>query len=464
MIVRTQILAIGDSVTEGYGATRLDAPWVEVVARRLGGRGAGFDWLKPAYGSPTVPYPVVLSGDTARIYGRAIGREETRLQGSGATAGTVVWEFSGDRCELVYTRGSIAGIARVEIDDLPPVLVDTNAPVVQGNIGSWVSPFLGRGRHTVRVSRDDSTPSGKDPHIHGLATYDGDYQSGVRVLNGGRSGARSYQFVDQTGGTRRSRWVGTSAARLWGADLLIIAVGINDSRDDPAVSKAEYKANVQQIITDVREYGFSGPVLLVSMYQVHADQGDHAMRVEYGVACDEIASSESVIYHLNLLDVLPQIGTPEADEAGLYVDGLHPSDKGHQVIGDLVADYIIANGLLDRPGPPVVEGAPAEMVISDGVVRLPNRGDAAAYPVIKVMGTTTGVTIVHDEGTWTLDPTTGGAVRILTRDGDVFYAGGTRAFGVASGAQPVVAPGGATWTVSGVGDGLVTVSRTEAWS
>ena len=101
--------------------------------------------------------------------------------------------------------------------------------------------------------------------------------------------------------------------------------------------------------------------------------------------------------------------------------------------------------------------------LSNGANVLVNRGDRTAWPVLEVSGTG-ALTIAHAGGSYSLTATPSNQTRVVDlRNGDV-WNGNVRMFGVESGPAPRVAPGGGSWTVSGIGSGSARVRRFEAWS
>lgn len=58
---------------------------------------------------------------------------------------------------------------------------------------------------------------------------------------------------------------------------------------------------------------------------------------EYVEAEREVLSSLGINY-LDLSDIFPEPKSPGASE--LFIDGLHPNDKGHRLIAEKIADYV----------------------------------------------------------------------------------------------------------------------------
>jgi len=104
------------------------------------------------------------------------------------------------------------------------------------------------------------------------------------------------------------------------------------------------------------------------------------------------------------------------------------------------------------------------MRLTNGVVQVPNRGDATLSPVLDLAGPHGALTIVHPGGTYTFPALAAGQSRTLDwRNGDV-WNGNVRVFGVEGGRRPAVLAGGSPWTVSGLGAGTATLRRYEAWT
>lgn len=129
------------------------------------------------------------------------------------------------------------------------------------------------------------------------------------------------------------------------ADLLVIALGMNDSRDitDQCVPKAV--ANVRAMIAAARgKYGESLAVLLVGPSNIRkdalgptkpiADQRDAKLR-ELGAAFEALAK-ESHCDFTSLYGIVP--------EASLTKDGVHPDGAGNEAIAQALLPKLL-------PGP-----------------------------------------------------------------------------------------------------------------
>lgn len=102
--------------------------------------------------------------------------------------------------------------------------------------------------------------------------------------------------------------------------------------------------------------------------------------------------------------------------------------------------------------------------LANGANSLINRGGETAWPLLDLTGPHGALTITHPGGSWSLAALAAGVARTVDcRNGAVFNAAGVRVSGT-SGPWPRVRPGGAAWTISGLGAGMAYVRRWEAWS
>lgn len=340
------VLAIGDSITEGQNASDASLRWVNVLQDALRPGGAEFPFI-PAYpmqGGVNNGIPVVRSGSWRNSHALSqrwgLGWKTVELY---ADDGLVEFSFSGTSCAVVFSRGSSTGVMSVSIDGGAETLVNTNSAASSNSNGTaWSSPALTDGPHTVRVRRSATSTAGQSVWLQGLVTYQGDATSGVRVMEAARRATNSsYPTVD----TSRLPWMVTTGGvpgsldgTIGGAanlDLLVYAYGTNDySAGTPLPS---FKANVEAVISGLRAGGFSGSVLLVGMYM---GQGrDLATWQGYLNQLAAVASEDPDVAFLNLRDHMPDVPTPYNDPSGqgLFADTLHPNDGGHARIAQVIA-------------------------------------------------------------------------------------------------------------------------------
>lgn len=237
-----------------------------------------------------------------------------------------------DSFRLAYGLGGFGRSFRITVDGVEQDVVDTYGnPAVTAY---WDSPSYGHGEHTVVcefVQRDGFEGGGAT--LIGADIYDGDIDKGVRVYDLSASGKAARDLA-----TRPREMDDDFLPRQ--LDALIITLGFNDfgrTADwGDTITAAEFKVDIQTIIAGARTRGVSGPVLLVGQW--------HAPQLVPGVAGETqenfraqlkaIAETDPTVAFVDLSTVMPDTDYAPWGQDSYYVDGLHPSTKGHERIAD----------------------------------------------------------------------------------------------------------------------------------
>jgi lysophospholipase L1-like esterase len=340
---KAQMLAIGDSITEGTGASTMALRWqtiLQALLREYKGSlvGATFPYIAANPVTSVTGKPVVLAGTITRsnTFGGISGRSSNMSAGA-----TETFTFTGDQFKVLYFMGSTTAFMNIVIDGGAPTIFDTNSTrlAVPGNAAAvWTSPMLTLGTHTVVISRDASTPVGTNTVVlGGMVTYSQDQSTGIRILDGGYHGANSGTGID---------WnhTGKNTVAAGGADLVAIAFGMNDvpTNGVGGTGSAQFKTNINSIISKLRAEGLTKSYLLIGMYQGNSKYT--ADWTPYMTALSEIAAGDSKIAFLNLGLHMPAPPNPYnlAGGLGLYADGLHPSDNGHSWMAQTIVSALKA--------------------------------------------------------------------------------------------------------------------------
>lgn len=323
------VFAVGDSITEGTGATTITNRWINLAQTYLRNAygvpgGATFPFIPAQYITTASGRPSTSSGTVTAnsVYG--LGWRSLTV----GTTGEVSFTFTGTSAKLAVTKASSTGIISVTVNGGTPVTYDTNSSN-GGGAHSFLWPVPGitaRGTHTITVRRDAA--STLDPVVQGLHTFDGDEGQGVRIYDAAHHGYAAASLnqtrIDQMG----------YAMAATGADLIILALGTNDiARNNPA----EYRTQIDAFIAEFHESSPGVPILLVHMYRVqsHTD----AQNSQYRAILADIASGDPLVKFVDLRRSMPDVPTPfdALPSQGLYAEGVHPSDYGYARIADLVA-------------------------------------------------------------------------------------------------------------------------------
>lgn len=331
---QTNVVVFGDSISEGTGTTNVANRWQTLLQRGLryrnsGGTGAEFPFI------PTMPvtsapgFPVTTTGGATRNNTSGLGWKTGSLP-IGATA---TFTFTGTSFKVSYASLSSTGVMSITIDGGTSTLLDTNSSVNGGGLSKlWASADLTPGPHTVKITNDASTPTGRVLWVHGLFTFNGDEGRGLRVLDAAYHGMQSAFFT-----ATRNDAAATNLAVGGPVGLVLLNVGTNDY--GAGTSPDVYKTNVAAFVTRLRQV-YTGTIVLMNAYK--GSGRDEALWAAYGDKLNEIAASDPDIAYFDWRLRMPDDPTPYNHPAGLnlYADTLHPSDGGNAWIASFLTDYL----------------------------------------------------------------------------------------------------------------------------
>lgn len=310
-----RVLVIGDSIAEGTGATTLASRWVNVMqtALRQGQPGAQWPFIPAQYATSAPGRPSSYTGNVvAATFG--LGWRALTLMD---TTAKVTFNFTGTSAAIIVTKGSTGGVVTYQVDGGPVVSFDTNSgtnpPAV--NVHRIPVTFASGGAHTVVVG---TTTSGVV--LHGLATWDGDEASGVRVIDGSHHGWR-YGHV-ATSSTLLARM--EAAVADVQPDLIISAFGTNDM----TANDASFQSYVQTFVNSLHAAAPSTPVVMWWPYK--SSNHTEAAYASHRAAVAAVVAADPLLSLVDMRPSMPDVVAPVTDPAnqGMYADTLHPSDKG----------------------------------------------------------------------------------------------------------------------------------------
>lgn len=164
------------------------------------------------------------------------------------------------------------------------------------------------------------------------------------VYNLGIGGETSKSLLERIGDE--------SKRRIWGKTATLIAVGINDSawvidKKRNWVSREEYGRNLKKIIKKAEN--FSHKIILIGPNPIDETKTSPASFDEtlnyfekdlkrYNNIMKNIASDNSILF-INLIDQLD-------DFEDCTIDGLHPNDKGHEKMFEVIRKELIKEKII----------------------------------------------------------------------------------------------------------------------
>lgn len=207
--VPANIYMLGDSISEGGGATEFARTWAQLMRDALQReyRPGGIGWIPAALSSASLfpnPWSYVGTPDFTD-FGNGFGRRGVLLD---ATADKATLTFTGDRIWIVYTGVVGAGTMKVTLDGVASTQSTVLNITKSGAI--WDSGQLVRGTHTIVVEPNAVSNS---ILLDGAFVFDTDYTGGVHVWNGGHGGHRAEHYngdqSQETFANQRARWADT---------------------------------------------------------------------------------------------------------------------------------------------------------------------------------------------------------------------------------------------------------------
>lgn len=328
----TDIVVVGDSITEGLGASSWRKRWVSVFCDQLrrayqpdgipGGAGYFNGWNQGQFADwpldPSAPIPNTDFG---------LGRQSLIMTGSNSaifeTAGPVSTGF-----DIIVTKSSGGGGANAiqyVVDQGDVVVVSTDDAIVAR--GGYRIPVRGLARteHSLVIAA-----AGGSTYFEGVVFYDGDETRGIRVWESGQSGYRAADYV--------------APHNLWAQSLIeiapalvVLAVGSNDYASGR--TPAQLKADVASIRTDVIATLDYTPSFALVAYSDRGVGGWPDFRRAYREAAQELGMA--------LVDLSDDFGPwANDDRDGLMsADKHHPADAGAFVIGSKVTRALRPGGM-----------------------------------------------------------------------------------------------------------------------
>lgn len=413
------VLALGDSLTEGYGASTPDNRWVNVLQDSLRtlypstgiGSGGGYGFL-PAYIGSAAYTPWTQSAGVTNDIGFGSILVGPGYRGvfipAGDTDTATVTGTTVRIWHLVY--GSLDPL-EVRVDGVLTATVDLTGTLEFHDAYTDV-PLGASGSHVVQVKG-----TGAGSYFDGAQILDGDEEVGIQIFDAAHAGYLSSSYG--LGLHDVNAFVTDVADWVTNLDpvLTTIMLGTNDWFF--SVVPATYETNLLALVEDVQA-ATASPVLIIASY-TPSGSPTYAWS-DYVDAMESVATATGSLF-LNLTDYMPDVDTPSGVASGFYSDTLHPSDAGHAEIARIIATgsfmesepFRLFGGFVD--GWPQEYGFPfygsSTVPVSDGLTML-NRTELGTSPFETVVESLNpvhwwkldeaeGSSVAHDSGSAGLD-------------------------------------------------------------
>lgn len=306
---------LGDSITVGEGATSLENSYASLVQNSVadaqtGGYGqnneTNFNWSSMGN--------VAISGQTAGISG-AIQRSQIISVGGTIT----VSRANASRIAFFYDRTTTSGSVEVRQNGSLLATIDCSGADTKGVLSSYVAISEGGANVQFKVI-------GSPVEFLAIVPI-GDNVTRPNVMMNMRMAVSGFNTEDFLESPDQLLSIGTVGAVVGADSIFVLAIGTNDIYT-AARTPYEYTDNLKTIGTTLESYRSKNTIVLVvppksneSLFPVAIDGLTHA---DYKQAIYQLAVSQkwAVIDHSNL----------ELNEQSMLADGLHPDDRGHQLM------------------------------------------------------------------------------------------------------------------------------------
>ncbi|MFK4484641.1 GDSL-type esterase/lipase family protein [Curtobacterium sp. AB7] len=325
-------VALGDSITEGQGASSRSTRWMDLTLDQLRAEhptdgvtgGAGY---LPAQFAVYAPDSTWGDWATARtgesqfdVTTPDLGYRSVTMQAGASRS----YDFTGTGIDIWWARWPGSGDFTYSVDGAAPTTVATTGTASTGTITTVDG--LSSGEHTVTITAVARFS------LLGFTIYDGDRDKGIRRYDSAHSGSTIATFTDDQEGF-------LTAMRRAAPDLITITLGGNDAANlTPEELGAQYVAFLETLAALPTK-----PSLLVIGEFTPASSMTDAMSEPWSSYLAEIkrAAAEGGAAYVSMADSFPEADT---SGSGIYsTDGIHPNDEGQRRITKLVLATLAAH-------------------------------------------------------------------------------------------------------------------------
>jgi len=346
---RCNVAVIGDSITEGQHAvgppsTGFQDRWIARLRDSLRsayptpfvtGGGQGFIGVQST-GETSFTWPTTINGSPTPA--STLGPKSSFLQLNN-TGQSVVYTLNGDSADIMWTQAPGGGTFSWAVDGGSATNVSTSGgSIVDGKV-THIS--LGSaGQHTLTLAWVSGNAD-----VTGVVEYWGDFSQGIQVHDCGHFGWTTQNWITVlANGT-----TGPAAAiKALNPNLIIIALGVNDQFNN--VLPATFQTNLQTIITDLQAVlSTPFPSFVLCMYPPRTSQSSYTYPwAQYVNAAWNVAGADTSGPNLTPITTVmdftlgPRMPGADTDTYSLWQGGdlVHPSNKGHQMIGDYMTRFL----------------------------------------------------------------------------------------------------------------------------
>jgi lysophospholipase L1-like esterase len=333
-----KVVVVGDSISEGQGATAKSNRWVEKFQANLRsyyGVTGGEGYSEAAFLQNSFPSPWSAGGNVTANYTFGYGQRCAVLR---SPDGYIQRTVTGSSVVISYLKNTSLGSFSVFVDGSSTAALTVNtatgATSSTAGGGRATVTFSAAGSHTVQLK----WASGGDVYIPGMWIYNGDENSGIHVTDSAKYGSATHDWTPTTSNTDTAHILGDEL-KVDQPDLVILEIGANDRTQE--VTSSIYATNLATIVNELLTSQTLPPsVLLVAAY--NEGTANEAWQNYIDVQKSLVGQNPNNLAHFDLSTRMPT-ATTATSAWGLFAsDGVHPSDRGHALIADYVTNYLLS--------------------------------------------------------------------------------------------------------------------------
>lgn len=324
---RCNIAVVGDSISEGQGATGVAYRSVNRLADSLrlrfpvAGVVGGQGFLPAEFASPSLPAPAVISGSPALNMTFGPGWRCRQLTGSQSFTYTI----TGTSIDVMYAAGSGGGTMGVSIDGGPVQTINTFQSALSDGVITHISAGAS-GTHTVAITAVSGTV-----FLDGIVVYNGDESSGITVHDCSHFGMTLHQWATSSPSITAA-WLSALAP-----SLVVFELGGNDYGYQEALTT--FAADLATMTKIFNTLPTKPSILVQADYDPFNLTG---IPWSSYVAAYQTWATTNGYAMLDLTQRMPATGA--STTYGLFAsDDVHPSNLGHSFIADALAMFVTAN-------------------------------------------------------------------------------------------------------------------------
>jgi hypothetical protein len=323
-----RLLFIGDSLTYGFNSTSFPQRFASVAARALRtrlGNAPGAEFIAAGReATSAIPDLWTYSGTVPTNSSFGIARQSVILNTVGQSMTTTV---TGSTMDVWFVKEQPGGTLNVTVDGGAATAIDATRVAAGWQDGYFTTIALGAdAAHSVTVSYASGTGR---VDFCGLDVYNATTAvKGVRSYVMGR-----YGYTTSNYGMDTSNF--GSAVKTLNPHAIVYFLGVNDYSN--GIAPDTTKTNVLANLAYIRANTTSKPSILLIVSHLRSGTYTYPWS-DYAAKLREIAAAASDV---SLLDLSVRMPSVDSDTLGLYSDSVHYSNKGHALVGSMIAQALL---------------------------------------------------------------------------------------------------------------------------